>query len=683
MAVQKCLTSIILARVSPKALAPLIKTMRQEIQKPGIAVSNAFVIVEWCSLFMQHVSAETWEQLGNEILFTDADAVEKCLQPGSKSGVTRSTSVVARRGFRKLLSSEDTREKFLTTAITTLTTKASQPTAKHAVILGIIAGVAARQWPLKPILASLKPKYYEFYSREIVGSRTALPEHVASGLGDFFVDFTSLEDVEKDLVPAIEKGLLRAPEVVLGGVLKPLVSSLPESFDLSKVLDGKLLKPLLSNIKSSNPAIRSGAIAAFRAIVAKCSDLKTLDHVVDEIANPLATGKLPAAEQKILHSEMLEVTPLSSQSTTKVLASLSTISAKEGNEAALAAETSALSRAAILALKEGSDLPKPTVDAIVKGLADKKPGSRRIWLLRTGTILHELGAMNATAGLAAFAEGVVPKLIANFQEVTANAAASAQSGLVVGAYILTALNPVLSKQFPDSSITTSLTKASISTQALSLAAKQSFLLNYKVYGKISVEEDLQWLCRALTSVAQSLNDDSDEEVTVAWAEAFIYLISAPSIPPKAQHEAVKSLSKLYVERAELVSQFIIDGLWNSFTLDDAKDKDLKLNTSNLIQVLRSICLDPSELSALGGNVSQETLESQACSILVLARPELIPRSSWIDMCLRMGVDPGTLAKNHTNDLLGEIGQRSSIEQKVSQPTTGLSISVTTILISQF
>jgi hypothetical protein len=643
----------------------MVKTMRQEIQKPGIAISNAFVIAEWCSLFMQHLSAESWEQLGNEILLTDADAVEKCLQSGSRSGMARSAIVITRRGFRSLFSKADTREKFLSTAVATLAAKASQPTAKHAIILGIIAGVSARQTPLSPILKSLKPKYYDFYSREIVGSRTVLPEHVASGLGDFFVSFTSPEDIEKDLVPAIEKGLLRAPEVVLGGVLKSLVSSLPDGFDMSKILDAKLLKPLLSNIKSSNPVIRSGAIRAFCAIVAKCSDLKTLDHVVDEIANPLATGKLPAAEQKILHSEMLETIPLSSKSITKVLTSLATVSSKEGNEAALVAETSALARAVTLALAEGSDLPKPAIDAVVKGLTDKKPGSRRIWLIRTGSILHALEGTNATAGIATFVDAVIPKLITNFQEVTANAAASAQNGLVVGAFILTALNSVVSKQFPDSVASTALAKASIFTQALSLAAKQSFLLNYRVYSKISTEEDLQWLCRALTSVARSLNDDSDEDVTLAWAEAFIYLTSAPSVPPKVQQEAVRSLSKLYVERAELISQYIIDGLWNSFTVDEAKEKDLKMDKSNLIHVLRSICLDPTELASFGGHVLQDQLESQACSILVLARPELIPRSSWIDMCLRMGVDPGTLAKKHTNELLGEIGQRSTIEQTVS------------------
>ncbi|KAG6039359.1 hypothetical protein E4U41_002831 [Claviceps citrina] len=616
LAVQKCITSAVKAGASTETLLSFARAIGNETKKPGIAKSNAFVLTEWCSLLMQHVGNETWQQLGNEVLLTSADAVEKSLQSGARSGLTRSAIVVTRRGFRKLFSSPDTREQRLSLAVTTLTTKGAQPTAKYAVLLGIIAGVCARQASLKPLLEALKPKFYEFYSREIVGSRSALPEHVSSGLADFFNSFATPEDVDKSLVPAIEKGLLRAPEVVLAGVLRPFVSSLPADFDLSRTLNGKLLKPLLLNIKSSNPTIRSGAISAFRAIVAKCTDLQVLENVVDEIATPLATGKLPAAEQKILHSEMLQFTPLSMQSAAKVLTSLSTVAAKEGNEAVLAAETSALAHAAIMTLKEAGDLPKLMIDAVTKGLADKKPASRRIWMLRTGAILQSCESFTATSGLTAFAEAVTPRLIANLQEVMSNATSAAQNGLVVGAYILTALCPVMTQQFSESSVNAALANASVLSHALSSGAKQSFLLNHRVYSKVAAEEDLQWLSRALSSAAQNFDADSNADVTLAWAEAYIYLITALSVPPRIQQKAIQSVSKLYVKHPEFISKLIINGLWSHFDSDDAKEKDVHIVESNLIHVLRSICLDPHEISALSGSISPDDLETQACSILV-------------------------------------------------------------------
>ncbi|KYK58041.1 50S ribosomal protein L19e [Drechmeria coniospora] len=663
LAVQKCLSSIIDAGASSETLAPIVRALRQESQKPGIAASSAFVLVEWCSILMQHLAGSPmWEELAKDILLAEADALDKSLQPSTKTGVVKSATVVARRGFRKMLLPVQYREKALNDAVAVLTAKGSQPVAKNALMLGIIAGVCARQPLLKPLLETLKPRYYEFYIREIVGSRTAVPQHLALSLDDFFLNFTDLAEIEQTIVPAIEKGLLRAPEVVLGGVLKPLVDSLPGSFDLSKILERQLLKPLLSNVKSTNPAIRSGAITAFRAVVAKCLDMKAVDTIVSEVANPLGSGKLASPDHRILHAEMLSAVPLCEQSATKICTAVTTVAVKEGNELALAAETSALARAATLLLETGCELPKPVLDAVTKGLAEKKSASRRLWMLRVGAILRSLDCAPSSPGLSAFVEATTPKLIANFDEVISNAAMSGQNGLLVGAYILTALTPTILQKFPASSIQSPLNKTDVPTQALSLASKQAFLLNRRIYNKINSEEDLHWLCYALASVALRLNSSSDQDVTLAWAEAIIYLMTATNVPPKVQQEAAKSLTRLYTQNPTVISKFIIEGLWNTFEQDETKEKDGWTERTNLIYALRSICLEPGEIAALEANVDRKALEAQACAVLVLSRPELIPRSSWIDTCLRMGVDPGNLAREHLPILLKEIGLRTSFDQ---------------------
>ncbi|UNI15626.1 translational activator of GCN4 [Purpureocillium takamizusanense] len=664
LAVQRCLAAIIVAGPDATTLDPLVQAMRRETQKPGIAASSAFVLVEWCCVLMQHLAGSSvWDKLSSDILLADADALDKCLQPGTKGGVARSTLVATRRGLRKLLSPVESREKVLSEAVKVLTAKSSQPATKNALVLGVIAGVSARQAALKPLLEKQKPQYYEFYIREIIGSKTPVPEHVAGSLGDFFLDFATIEEVEAQLIPAIEKGLLRAPEVVLGGVLRPLVKSLPSSFDLSKILEGKLIKPLLSNVKSSNPAIRNAALSAFRAIVAKSADLKVLDGVVSEIATPLGSGKIASPDHRILHAEMLDAIPLSEQSATKAASALTAAATKEGNEAALAAETQALARASSQVLNAGGELPKPVLDAITKGLAEKKPASRRFWMLRVGSILHSLQGKDSSQGAIAFVEATIPKLLANFEEVVSNASTAGQSGIIVGGFVLVALTPALLRQFSTSSVHGSLTKAGILTQAQSLATKQSFLLNHRIYSKFTSDDDLRWLCRALRAVGHCLDSKSDHAVVLAWAEAFIHLSTAVGVPPKVQHESAKTVSKLYAESPSLISGFIIDGLWNGLHLDQARDKDSKLERTNLIYVLRSICLEPAELETLGPKVDQDVLEAQACAILVLSRKELVPRSSWIDMCLRMSIDPGTLARKHLDTLLKEIALRTSFDQQ--------------------
>lgn len=668
LATQKCLAIIVTHGIESDTLGPLVKTLRLEGQKHGIAPSNAFVLLEWCGLLMHHLAASPlWDEFGADILLAHADVLEKCLQPASRKSLASSAVGATRRAFRKLFLPVELQKKNLTDAVRVLTTKSTQPTAKNALMLGVVAGVSSRQASLKPILETQKSRYYEFYIREVIGSRTAVPDHVASGLADFFSDFAALDDVEKELIPPIEKGLLRAPEVILSGVLKPLVLSFPADFDLSGLLSAKLLKPLLSNIKSSNANIRSGALSSFRAIVTRCHDLEAMSSVVDEIANPLKAGKLTSPEHRILHAEMLETCPLSAQSSERVTTALAMTASKEGNEAALAAETSTLAHASVLVLGQGGELPKLVLDIIIKGLGDKKPASRRLWLLCVGAVFLAADVAAPKPALVSLAEAVTPKLVDNFNEVIANPATAVQNGSVVGAYILTVLVPTLLQLFPGSSAGSILTKASVTKNALSVNAKQSFLLNHRVYTKLSGEQDLRWLSLALSSVMKTLDRKSDQEVVLAWSDAIIYLITASAVPSKVQQETAKAVSLLYAKDTSLVGDFVIDGLWNFLAPSESKDRDSKVDSANLIHVLRAICVEPAELNEMGGTMSTEAMEKQACRLLVLSRSELIPRSSWIGLCLRMGLDPGDLARRHENTLLKEVGHRASFDQLVCIP----------------
>ncbi|KIL96130.1 hypothetical protein FAVG1_00872 [Fusarium avenaceum] len=597
LSVQKCLVALIAAGVDSKTIAPLIAALRKESQKHGIAPTNAFVLVEWCSLFMQHLDASLWDQFASDIILTEADALEKCHQSVSRKSVAHSAIVVTRRGLRKLFSSLELSEKRLSASVDVLATKGAQSTPRNAVLLGVIAGVSARKDHLRPVLESLKPKYYEFFTREITGSRTAVPEHLVLGLGDFFTSFATLQEISKELVPALEKGLLRAPEVILGGVVTPLVRSLPDSFDLSNILEKNLLKPLLSNAKSTNPAIRTCALDAFRVLVNKSTSTTSLEKVINEIATPLKSGKLASPDHRILHAQMLEAAPLSMSSAEQVASAISLIAAKEGNEGALAAETSALAKAVTFLLANDGEVPKAVLDSVTKGLAEKKIPSRKYWLLRVGVILHSLaGVKSVSPGMVAFVEAAVPKIAATFTEVTANAATAAQSGLIVGAYILTAVSPHIQRLLPGSAADSSLKNASVTKQSLSLDPKSSFLLSHRIYSKITIEEDLVWFSRALSSVFQSLEQNSDGQVALAWSEAIIYLISAQSVPYEK-------------------------------------------------------------------TIAKEDLESQANSLLVLARQELIPRANWIELCLRMELDPGELVTKYQDELVAEIENKTSFDQK--------------------
>lgn len=653
-----------------KVLAPFISAMRLESQKPGIATKNAFVLVEWCSILLTGLAGTPlWDKFGLELVHTDAAALEKCMQSTTRPSVSQSALVVTRRGLRAAFWRKELREKAIQDSVQALTAKGAQPTARNAVMLGVIAGVCARHDEAKKVLAAKKSEYFTFFTREVVGSRTPIPAHIATGLRDLFSDFVTLEDLEKDIIPPIEKGLLRAPEVVLD-LLASLLRVLPSNLDLSQILNGHLLKPLLSNAKSSNPSIREGVLAVFKEAIARSHDVKIAEQIADEVLDPLKSGKVASADQRVLHSQMLERVPLSVSISTKIANGLPPVAVKEGNEGALGAEISVISRAVSSLLASGADLPKPVLDAFVKGLGDKKIPSRRLWLLQAGEAFISLAkdAQSTPANATKLAEAVSGPMADTWAEIIKNPSTAAQSGLIVGAYVFSFLALQVLPKIDSAAVKTVLKKAAVSKECLVAEPKPSFLLNHRVYSRLSTEVDTRWSLRALIAIYDDVLKAS-KNVQVAWSQALIYLVSSNTVPPQVRKETCEAISKLYIRDPTSMSEITIGGLWQwieSSLVEDTHSvaSSAKFENAHLHLVLKPICLNDDEFKELGAEKSEEGLAKQMCLLLVIARNDLIPRASWIDLCLRVGLDPGTLAQKYEEKLIQQIKEKTSFDQKV-------------------
>ncbi|KAI2640034.1 ARM repeat-containing protein [Xylaria nigripes] len=668
-AIQTCLVSIVASIPEPKLLEPFVSAIRQEAQKPTIAPSNAFVLVEWCALLLEtFVNTPLWETFGLDIVHANAAALETCLQPTARPSLGYSALVLSRRGLRAAFWRGGFKEKAIQDAVHALTTtnKGSQLAARNAVMLGVVAGVCSRHTQAKETLTALKPDYYTFFAKEIIGSRTAVPRHLIMGLRDFIGDFVTLSDLETDLIPPIEKALLRAPEVVMD-VLANLLTLLPGGeMDISNILDKHLLKPLLSNVKSSNPSIRDGVLAAFKQAASRSGDTKAIGHIVEEILGPLSSGKLASADQRVLQASMLQVISFSTSDATKVATSLAAVVAKEGNEAALSAELSVLSQAIIQLLQDDAEVPKPAVDALVKGLSDKKIPARRLWILRIGQVLLSIANKPKPLKLV---EAITPPLIDTWVESSKNPHAAAQSGLIIGGHVLTALAAQILSQVESSAVQSKLKKAEITKESLSIDPKSAFLLNHRVYGRLSTEDGCIWFLRSLEALFADISQAA-ESTQMAWSEAFIYLVSATTIPPSIRKLSCEAIAKLYIRNPAFVSTAMINGLWQWVESLEKNDKDsvaasAKFETSYLHLVLRSITPSLEEIEKQGLQENRDSIERQMCALLVLARKDLIPRCSWIDLCLKVSVDPGGLARKYERELLDHIIDKTQFSQHSS------------------
>jgi hypothetical protein len=581
--------------------------------------------------------------------------------------ISESALVSTRRALRAIFRSEAIGQDALSTLVTNLTAKTSVPMAGNAVFLGVIAGVSARLPTVKPQLENRKQDYYTYYTREIVGSRSQLPEHISNALHDFFDSFSTLEELRKDVFPPIEKAMLRAPEVVLNDIVSPMILALPESMDLSEILLGSMLKPLLSNVKSSNPVIRAGSLRTFKALASRSRDDEVIGKVADEVLNPLKQGKLSSADQKVLHAQMLLVLPESQSLSRKIPIGVAPVALKEPSEPAVLAEVSAMTKHLTFGLANGVSFDKTVSDAFIKGMADKRVPVKQLWALRAADIWWNLSdEQQGQEDVLAFCQATLPKLVEIWQDVNANPLPATQSGLITVGHYTAALLIDRVQNMKDEKLASIFKKSDVISQSTAFQPKPSFILNPKVYSKLSTEDDIAIALRALTAVAPTIIQTSSKEISDAWAHAFIFFIVAQGVSAKAKSAARQALTQTYTQVSpEKISNVIIEGLWSWYRAIEREDKDSaavasKAGSGELTAVLGCICLSSDALQRLGSSVDAASLHRQAMRLIVLARQEIIPRASWIDLCLRMGIDPGQLVRENLEDFVKTVNEATEV-----------------------
>lgn len=659
LAVQQCLRSVLRSTTEKEDLEYLAGRLRNECSKSSLAPACAFVLVEWCSIVLQHLCNDAQAPLALvlDVISADAKALETCLEAATKQPVKESAIRVTRRALRAVFSSESWGEEAIRESVTRLTGD-SASAQRNAPFLGVISGVSARLQARRHVLEGLKKPILTFYAKEILGSRTSVPAHIADGLSDFFSSFATHEDLKSEVFPTLEKAILRSPEVVLGGLIPPLCSSIPQEIDLSEVVYSRLVKPLLSSLKSSNPVIRQGAAQSFESLISKCRSEDWLLKVIGEIIGPLKTQKISNAEQRALHAQVLSSIPCFVNLSQEVVQGLVPVSSRESSEVALEPELKAVCKHLTHLVQSKVALKDDIITTISKGSGDKRVPFRKVWQLNIGEVLWKIEQETLVhTSNVPFVKQMLAKLKDSFNEVVANPLPSAQSGLVSIAYVFLAL----CGRLQESDIVTSDEWANIAAQSVSLTPKPSFLLNPKVYTKLTSEDDFRWKTRALAAIATKPGIRSYDSTTKgAWGQAFVYVIASPGVPARSREAACRTLSEVYLKDADTTGAVISDAVWTwILSLETAEKESAAVaagaNSQNFLHlVIKAICPRASDIQASGQAGIELTLKNQLLNNLVLCRSELIPKLSWIESCLRTGTDPGKLVSERPDECIQQL-----------------------------
>jgi len=651
----------------------LVAATKNESQKGGIAPSSAFVLLEWASIIISQISKslELFNAHINDLLAAQVSLLGLCMgSPHAKESLKKSALTVARRGLRAAFSMKNEYETIIKAMVGGLTAKGSTSTQKNALLLGVISGVCARVPTLKEVLGGLKKEIHEFYARELIMSRTPIPQYISESLHDFFQEFTTLEEFEAELVPALDKALLRSPEVVLNGLITPLFKSLPPTIDISKAIADKLLRPLLSSIKSSNVNIRNGAVLAFTTGMNKSleGDEQAIGKIIHELVNPVKAGKVTAADQRVLYATMIETLSLSDRVGGSFSTNLAEIAIKEQNEAVLLRLSSALFNSLARELKRETEPVKGIVDTINKGLADKRQNFRRTWILKIGDLIWDMEGTPTTVTIK-FCEKIMQNMVDSWAEVVANPLPAAQTGLVTAGYVFTALALDKMAKWDNEKIALIIKKADIVKQCLATAPKLSFLLNHKVYSKLTQVDDQKWAVRALEATADHVEYEANH--ADAWALALLYLLCAHNSPLEIRNQAVSALSSAYIRRPEAIGKVVLNGVWQWLRKIENHEKDsapsaAKTGGTYIGLAIHAICLSANTAGGLGtGTVLEEMVKNQLVNLAVVTHHELMPGVDWIRLCQKTGIDPGELASEKAARLVGEIRMYTGLSGRSS------------------
>jgi hypothetical protein len=658
-AVQACLSGYLKSEaLGSKALPKIADFLSHESSKAVIAPSNAFVLLDWCCLVQQSSTQHSpWPQDEfAKVCSAAARLLAKCEHGEVRSSIQHSALVVARRGLRQVLRGDAIGEQAFAIALKELTS-GPNASSQNAAYLGVLCGVSARIPGRHKQMQQNTGTITDFYLKQILASKTVVSFQQVAGLRDFFEQYLSESAITETVVPFIEKGILRSGEVILHGPVSALAQYLDSSIDLSPMVQSRLLKPLLSSLGSTNVNIRDGACQTLLALLRRGGNVKSLRQIAVDLMAAVKASKASNHELRGLLSDALMLIPADDEASLSILQCLVPAATKEANELAFRKALKAIA-AHMPVLLQHNLLEKTVADSLLKNSSDKRPPFRKAWILCLASALSSLESVPDEGTSRQFLTSALKTLRQVYDEVAQSTLPAAQSGLLSAAYGLPGLlgteiaaQPEFEKDF-----------ARIPVDLLSSETGPSFLLNPKAYARVNLSDDQHWFIRALFGVVPKLSESSLESKT-AWARAILHSMLSTDADSSVRRESGKLLSQAYLAHPKSVGASVVLGVW-SILEEKLESKPSEIATSypeashlgdiTLTRALNHIVQPKAAWDAAEIGPQQAVLEDQAVKTVVLMRPELIAHGDWIDSCLVQGLDPGSLAKGHSTEMLNEI-----------------------------
>ncbi|KAF9438265.1 translational activator of GCN4 [Entomortierella beljakovae] len=649
-----------------KTIVPIVQKESERLSaksSDGVYITAAvhrLVFLTWVNTLLNCCLADSSENsspyvkplIGSQAILIDglADAEKKSVAHGAIADV--------RRCIRKNSASIPL---FLETLLTTTTA----PSYTNSVLLGTVIDVALRLKhnadAAKEQVASQKDAIVKYYLSNLISSKQAVPDRCAVAFNDFIHHFVTYDAFKSDLLPTIERLVLRAPEIVFA-LLVHFVKSL--SFDPSPIFSS-LQDPLLNGLRSTSESVKTSTINLFKQFSQLCKEEVHVLKVVSEMTKQLTTGKISSPDHRGIFYDCIGKTyaTKSESVSAKALQGLNTMTAKETNEGAvtLGIDSTILHLGVLLA--GGKDVPEiaAAVKAGTVALASPRASLRKTWARGMGTLIWD---SKYSSGSEKYISSFLAPLIAAFNNIQ-KAPLTFKDGPLEG-YVAVGVSFRLAQNGDAKA-------RQLLKSALTLSPKPSLVLFDKVYTKLTTAEEGVWFAHALEALMNE--NDISEEAKQAIGMGFIY--SAAASPyVDARKETLRALQRCAKCNPKKVGTIIRESLlkWVSLLESPVKDStpalaastipaDIHTSTYRLAEILSAI-------TTFNEGVDQTIMAEIATELIVLSHHEAIASPSkkydWMSMVQRARLDPGRLVLDYQDRIEQLVMESASLESTSPQ-----------------
>ncbi|KAG8759295.1 translational activator of GCN4, partial [Ceratobasidium sp. 428] len=327
-----------------------------------------------------------------------------------KAGASRSAFVLVRRILRN-------NHALIPGVVSSLfdTAKTSSTPLNNTVLLGIAVDVTLRLRPNKTneespgiaYIGVIKPNVLTFYTTHIIPSKTVVPLYITKAFDDFLQNCVTDDDLSNAIVPAVEKAVLRAPELSLD-MVDSLLRAL--SRPLPTLLFTRVLTSVLNGAKSTNVLARAGSIRVVTTLLttptSPASPLpgapphptptdssetqkRNVEAARQAILAPLKENKTNNADHRISLVAIAAALPSDSGSAAEILNTSLPSIAKDGKEEGWVWVGKLLNGA----LVKNEEISKDVVTTLTKEMGSVKVPVKRAVCAAVGSALWDLGEL--------------------------------------------------------------------------------------------------------------------------------------------------------------------------------------------------------------------------------------------------------------------------------------------------